>query len=64
MSELVRVSSRRVLVSVPYCIKIEKTLCPHCGRDSREISARYRDGGYLAIETMQRIDRAVERRGG
>jgi hypothetical protein len=39
------------------------TTCPHCGRDSREISARYRDGGYLAIETMQRIDRAVERRG-
>jgi hypothetical protein len=38
--------------------------CPHCGRDSREISARYRDGGYLAIETMQRIDRAVERRRG
>jgi uncharacterized OB-fold protein len=38
--------------------------CPHCGRDSREISARYRDGGYLAIETMQRIDRAVERSGG
>lgn len=33
MSELVRVSSRRVLVSVPYCIKIEKTLCPHCGKD-------------------------------
>ncbi|WP_375414161.1 hypothetical protein [uncultured Bradyrhizobium sp.] len=39
------------------------TTCPHCGRDSREIGARYRDGGYLAIETMQRIDRAVERHG-
>jgi hypothetical protein len=36
--------------------------CPHCGRDAREIGARYLDGGYLAIETMQRIDRAVERR--
>jgi len=33
MAELVRVSARHVLVSVPYCIRIEKTLCPHCGRD-------------------------------
>jgi hypothetical protein len=31
--------------------------CPHCGGDSREIGARYREGGYLAVETMQRIDR-------
>jgi hypothetical protein len=35
--------------------------CPHCGGDAREISARYRDGGYLELEIMQRIDRAVER---
>lgn len=33
MNELVRVSSRRVLVSVPWKIRIEKTLCPHCGKD-------------------------------
>lgn len=33
MSELVRVSRRDVLVSVPYSIDIEKTLCPHCNRD-------------------------------
>jgi ubiquinone/menaquinone biosynthesis C-methylase UbiE len=32
-SELVRVSSRHVLISVPYCIEIEKTLCPHCHKD-------------------------------
>ncbi len=32
-SELVRVSSRYVLISVPYCIQIEKTLCPHCKKD-------------------------------
>lgn len=32
-SELVRVSSRSVLLSVPYCIEIEKTLCPHCHKD-------------------------------
>ena len=38
--------------------------CPHCGGDACEISARYRDGGYLVLETMQRIDRAVERRRG
>ena len=32
-SELVRVSSGYVLISVPYCIQIEKTLCPHCQKD-------------------------------
>jgi ubiquinone/menaquinone biosynthesis C-methylase UbiE len=31
--ELVRVSSGQVLVTVPYHITIEKTLCPHCGKD-------------------------------
>ena len=33
MRELVRVSSDRVLVTVPWKIEIEKTLCPHCGGD-------------------------------
>ena len=33
MRELVRVSARHVLVTVPYKINIEKTLCPHCGKD-------------------------------
>lgn len=33
MKELVRVSSRYVLVSVPWSIEIEKTLCPHCLED-------------------------------
>ena len=33
MKELARVSSRWILVTVPYCIDIEKTLCPHCGND-------------------------------
>jgi ubiquinone/menaquinone biosynthesis C-methylase UbiE len=33
MAELLRVSARHVLVSVPYKIAIEKTLCPHCGKD-------------------------------
>jgi ubiquinone/menaquinone biosynthesis C-methylase UbiE len=28
--ELVRVASSRVLLSVPYSIRIERTLCPHC----------------------------------
>ena len=32
MRELVRVSSRHVLVTVPYSIRVEKTLCPHCRR--------------------------------
>jgi hypothetical protein len=56
-----------VLVLCRQCIQYVfegTTACPHCGGDSREISARYRDGGYLAIKTMQRIDRAVERNGG
>ncbi|MFN0242510.1 MAG: class I SAM-dependent methyltransferase [Planctomycetota bacterium] len=33
MRELVRVSAQFVLVTVPYKIEIEKTLCPHCGDD-------------------------------
>jgi ubiquinone/menaquinone biosynthesis C-methylase UbiE len=33
MRELVRVSARWVLVSVPWSIEIEKTLCPHCLED-------------------------------
>lgn len=33
LRELVRVCSGLVLVTVPYSIKIEKTLCPHCGKD-------------------------------
>jgi hypothetical protein len=56
-----------VLVLCRQCIQYVfegTTTCPHCGGDARETSARYRDGGYLAIETMQRIDRALERRRG
>lgn len=33
------------------------TVCPHCRGDAREIGERYREGGYQAIEAMQRIDR-------
>ena len=33
------------------------TTCPNCGQDARAISERYRDGGYLGIETIQRIER-------
>lgn len=32
-AELARVSKRHVLISVPYNIRIEKTLCPHCNKD-------------------------------
>lgn len=38
--------------------------CPHCGGDAGETGARYRDGGYLAIETIQRIERIAARRRG
>ncbi len=33
VAELMRVSSRYVLLTVPYSIDIEKTLCPHCLKD-------------------------------
>ena len=49
-----------VLVLCRQCIQYVfdgTVICPHCGRDARESSKRYRDEGYLAIETMQRIDR-------
>ena len=36
--------------------------CPHCGRDAREMSARYRNGGYLGVEAIRRIERVAERR--
>lgn len=36
------------------------TFCPHCKRDAREIGAAYAAGGYLAVETMQEIDRLVQ----
>jgi hypothetical protein len=35
--------------------------CPHCGRDAREIGARYRDEGYLAADAIRQIERALER---
>jgi hypothetical protein len=56
-----------VLILCRQCVQyvFEGTVtCPHCGRDAREMSARYRDGGYLAIEAMLRIERAAERRRG
>lgn len=31
--------------------------CPHCGKDARAVGERYRNGGYLGIETIQRIER-------
>jgi uncharacterized OB-fold protein len=49
-----------VLVLCRQCVRYVfdgSVVCPHCGRDARETGARYRDEGYLAIETMQRIDR-------
>jgi hypothetical protein len=31
-------------------------ICPHCGQDARKIGARYRDGGYAAVEAIRQID--------
>jgi RNA polymerase subunit RPABC4/transcription elongation factor Spt4 len=60
-------SAAPILVLCRQCIRYVHegtTICPHCGGDSHEISDRYREGGYLAIETIQRIARTVERRRG
>jgi hypothetical protein len=49
-----------VMVLCRQCVRyvFEGTVvCPHCGGDSRKTGERYRDEGYLAVETMQRIDR-------
>jgi hypothetical protein len=49
-----------VMVLCRQCVRyvFEGTVvCPHCGGNSRETGERYRDEGYLAVETMQRIDR-------
>jgi hypothetical protein len=56
-----------VLILCRQCVQyvFEGTVtCPHCGRDAREMSARYRDGGYLGIEAIRRIERVAERRRG
>ncbi len=49
-----------VMVLCRQCLRyvFEGTVaCPHCGGNARETGERYRDEGYLAIETMQRLDR-------
>jgi hypothetical protein len=59
--------SAPVLVLCRQCVRYvyEGTLvCPLCGGDSRAISDRYREGGYLALETIQRIARVAEQRRG
>jgi uncharacterized Zn finger protein (UPF0148 family) len=56
-----------VLVLCRQCIRyvFEGTVtCPHCGRDARQMSERYRQGDYLAIEAIRRIERIAERRRG
>ena len=58
-----RAKAAPVLVLCRQCIRyvFEGTLvCPHCHGDAREMSERYRDEGYLGIETMLRIDRLRE----
>jgi len=55
-----RAKAAPVLVLCRQCIRyvFEDTLvCPHCHGDVRAMSERYRDEGYLGIETMLRIDR-------
>jgi uncharacterized OB-fold protein len=52
-----------IMVLCRQCVRyvFEGTLaCPHCGRDTREIGAEYAAGNYLAVETMQRIDRLAD----
>jgi len=60
MRELVRVSRRWVIVTVPNRIDIEKTLCPHCGRDYYLYGHQHsfgRDGlARLAADAGARVD--------
>jgi hypothetical protein len=44
-------------------VNTDEVVCPHCGRDPREASAAYRASGHAVVETTQRLDRALERRG-
>lgn len=58
-----RARAAPVLVLCRQCIRyvFEGTLvCPHCHGDAREMGERYRNEGYLGIETMLRIDRLRE----
>ena len=58
-----RAKAAPVLVLCRQCIRyvFEGTLvCPHCHGNAREMGERYRDEGYLGIETMLRIDRLRE----
>ena len=55
-----RARAAPVLVLCRQCVKYvyEGTVvCPHCSGNAREIGERYRDEGYLGIETIQFIDR-------
>ncbi len=36
-------------------------VCPHCAGDARAMSAAYRDGGYRAIEAIERIENVLKR---
>jgi len=63
--ELARVSSRWVILSVPYAITIEKTLCPHCLRSyflyghqhsfGQEGVARLADASGLAVDRFEHV---------
>ena len=58
-----RARAAPVLVLCRQCIRyvFEGTLvCPHCHGDACEMGERYRNEGYLGIETMLRIDRLRE----
>jgi hypothetical protein len=48
--------------SVEYVVSDQAT-CPHCGRDPRQVGAAYRASGHAIVETMQRLERVLERRG-
>lgn len=55
-----------VLVLCRQCVEYVRsgeTVCPHCGRDPRQSGPAYRASGHAVVETMQRLDRALERRG-
>lgn len=61
VSELVRVSKRWALVTAPYSIEIEKTLCPHCLKDHYLYGHQHSFGKQGLEQLAEQAGGAVER---
>ena len=59
--ELARVSSRWILLTVPYAIEIEKTLCPHCLKDYHLYGHQHSFGKPGITQLAESIGGSVDR---